>query len=231
MKNDNIYGLIDTTNLLNIIASKQIYIGNLIKEELSKDMKNVSFNSFPPQVSQRYKNYIYITIKIDNKEYWITFFANDIDENSANIHTEIGQIEYWKKIRELNKKSQVNLLPRDIKETVNKDNYKTLINTFPKGYLPIGIAYPSNTITKHRKAQKSNFTIDTIKTNDDIRDVVNEFYNFLFADMFPNDFKENNYEKKSVFLANHIYICKECGYCIDLKNTSVCPICETKLKI
>lgn len=203
---------------LELIKNKQLYIRNLIKIKLENDMLDNSVMSKKGIGRETYKNYIWLPVVINNNTYWVTMFANDVDTTSGNIHTRIGHIQFWKDI-----------------STVGCGSPNEIIEPKEKEYTFVKIYYPSVDDSKKegifRKAQLSNYTIDTIRSIKDVNDLVNGFYDFLFANEFPEEKKQRNYEKKYDFLKkDNIYVCKECGYCFDVDN-NVCPVCETSKEI
>lgn len=42
--------------------------------------------------------YFWIPVFLNDKEYWITLFYNDINEESGNPRTQFGKIQFWKNI-------------------------------------------------------------------------------------------------------------------------------------
>lgn len=46
-----------------------------------------------------YRDFYWLSIRIQSRMYWITLFYNDVDSKSGNFHTQIGRIQFWKNIR------------------------------------------------------------------------------------------------------------------------------------
>ena len=49
-----------------------------------------------------YRNYQWITVRIDGKAYWICLMANDLDSFTGNTHTQYGRIQFWRGIAHQN---------------------------------------------------------------------------------------------------------------------------------
>ena len=112
-----------------------------------------------------YRNYMWISIEIDGKTYWITMFFNDIDENSGNFHTQFGRIQFWSDIK-LNKLGRYSphkkVLLTDKTSTGNVENEKWIFNIensedprlwidSPE-YTPDGVVRKFENFLKYKKA-------------------------------------------------------------------------------
>ncbi len=49
-----------------------------------------------------YRNYQWITVRIDGKAYWICLMTNDLDSFTGNTHTQYGRIQFWRDINKEN---------------------------------------------------------------------------------------------------------------------------------
>ena len=49
-----------------------------------------------------YRNYLWITVRVGEKAYWITMMANDLDSFTGNTHTQYGRIQFWRDINHEN---------------------------------------------------------------------------------------------------------------------------------
>lgn len=45
-----------------------------------------------------YRNYVWLSVTVDDVEYWINAFYNDVDKQTGNIHTQFGRIQFCRNL-------------------------------------------------------------------------------------------------------------------------------------
>ena len=71
--------------------------------EVSEVIKGLNLDELNVPNRNDYRLYIWITIKHNNKEYWITAMYQDQDFETGNIHHQFGRIQFWKNIKHYSK--------------------------------------------------------------------------------------------------------------------------------
>ena len=51
-----------------------------------------------------YRNYLWISVRIEDERHWLTLFYNDIDENAGNFHTQFGRLQFWRNVTQTDNK-------------------------------------------------------------------------------------------------------------------------------
>ena len=87
---------------LDIIQERLAMARKEILHELKKQNKNMSVEIISRGGCGRgsYKCYFWIDVIVElNARYRIALFCNDVDKRSGNFHTKLGEIQFWKNIK------------------------------------------------------------------------------------------------------------------------------------
>lgn len=87
--------------LCEVLMDTQVEIYENLKSKINKRIVNL-----PKKCVRRgrkterndFSDYLWIPVIVNNNEYWLTLFYNDINKESGNPRTQFGKIQFWKNI-------------------------------------------------------------------------------------------------------------------------------------
>ena len=71
--------------------------------EISKVIKGLNLDELKVENRNDYRNYVWLTIKHNNEEYWISTMYEDQDFETGNMHHQFARIQFWKDINQYSK--------------------------------------------------------------------------------------------------------------------------------
>lgn len=113
------------------LLQKSLYIS---QQELSSilenkkddiDTKNLiikNVHGILSKTSNDRRDYYWIKVYVDEYEYWLSLFYNELDENTGNFHTQIGRIQFCKNIKN-STPNQYFVIDNKKNWCLNLDNY------------------------------------------------------------------------------------------------------------
>lgn len=120
--------------------------------------------------------FVWIPIFVNDEEYLITLFLNEIDEKSGNCHSQIGRIQFVKNIVPSRYISSPNKI---LGKGNNKKEQPTVVE-FCSYKWKNPLDFMDGKYTKEKCLNKKWITIDDVNSNEDIPKLIAEaFKNFV----------------------------------------------------